>query len=462
MGVSTADISWDETGDASLWYFECDTVVANPGDGLAQFSLSLNDTSVSLTGLDSGTMYYYYIWSLCDAGDSSLVLSGSFTTLVGAPATAPYFCDFEHAGNNGWTLDNGSQTNKWYVGNTVNHGGSRSMYVSDNNGVSHSYSGSESYVFASRTFNLTDTGEYSYSFDWLCNGESSYDFIRVALVPVSVTLTPGSYSGFDNTSAMPSGSIALDNAYRMNLQSSWQTRTGTFYLHNPGTYNWVFLWRNDGSVYNQPPAAIDNVALSRNTCPSPQNLTSTHVTGDSIVITWAPGGDETEWAVITDTTTVYVYDTTYALDELNANTSYSISVRAICGDGDTSLPVSINVRTSCGAITVLPYIEDFESYPDGASSYAPPECGIPCWSRLDNASQYHFGYIGSRSSWPSGGHSGTGFLYYYMPTTTGTYADWIITVLPPIDSTVHPLNTRRLPLPLRQSTPCMLQATSTR
>ena len=31
-----------------------------------------------------------------------------------------------------------------------------------------------------------------------------------------------------------------------------------------------------------------------------------------------------------------------------------------------------------------------------------------------------------------------------MPTTTGTYADWILTILPPIDATAHPINTLQM------------------
>ena len=39
-----------------------------------------------------------------------------------------------------------------------------------------------------------------------------------------------------------------------------------------GTYNLVFYWGNDGSVYNNPAGAFDNVEIYRNTCPAPANI----------------------------------------------------------------------------------------------------------------------------------------------------------------------------------------------
>ena len=45
-----------------------------------------------------------------------------FMSVIGAvfgqtPATLPYSCDFEAAGDNGWTLKNGSCVNKWAITN---------------------------------------------------------------------------------------------------------------------------------------------------------------------------------------------------------------------------------------------------------------------------------------------------------------------------------------------------------
>lgn len=202
----------------------------------------------------------------------------------------PYFCGFEYDADNdidqaaNWVLENGTEANPWYVGTAVNNGGSRSLYISNTNGSTNAYTmGTASYTFAYATFSF-EAGEYSYSYDWRAYGESSFDFIRAAVVPSTVDITAGGYCGFNSTSAVPAGGVAMDGAYRLNQQSSWQTQIGTFTIPSDGLYKVVFLWRNDGSGGTQPPAAIDNIAIARNTCPAPTNLYASYVGTDTIIV----------------------------------------------------------------------------------------------------------------------------------------------------------------------------------
>ena len=58
-------------------------------------------------------------------------------------STFPYTCDFESTSVSGsWVTVNGTQINGWYIGTAVNAttGGSTSLYVSADNGVSNAYS----------------------------------------------------------------------------------------------------------------------------------------------------------------------------------------------------------------------------------------------------------------------------------------------------------------------------------
>jgi hypothetical protein len=68
---------------------------------------------------------------------------------------------------------------------------------------------------------MLTAGEYGYSYDWKCNGESSFDFLRAALVPVSESLTAGTSlpTGLSATS-MPSTWISMDGDTRLNLSTS--------------------------------------------------------------------------------------------------------------------------------------------------------------------------------------------------------------------------------------------------
>ena len=446
IGTTTADFVWTERGTATSWVIEYDTVDFTPGTNTAANSITVSDTAATLTSLDSGTLYYVYLAADCGS-ETSLYKDLTFTTLAASAATLPFVCDFEGEGTNGWDLINGSQTNKWVVDSVVSHTGSRSLYVSSNGGTSHNYDGSStSYVFATRTIDLTDTGMYAYSFDWLCNGESSYDFLRAALVPSSTDISAGDYCGFDNGSSMPAGGIALDGAYRLNLQTSWQTRLGEFHLATPGTYKWVFMWRNDGSVANQPPAAVDNVMLSLNTCSMVDGLTASP-TADSITVSWTPTGTEYEWLVCCDSICVTSTTTSYAFGGLTANTLYTISVRPLCGS-DTGMAVTTMVRTNCLSIDSLPYFEDFESSATGGSSST---TFVNCWTRLNNATDYFgYPYVSSYSDYnhTPGGNKG---LYWYRSSSNGSYGDYQCLVLPPVNETLHPLNTLQLTFWARNS-----------
>ena len=128
----------------------------------------------------------------------------------------------------------------------------------------------------------------------------------------------------------------------MNQQSSWTTHSDEFTLTTPGIYKLVFLWRNDGSIYNLPPAAIDNVQLLPNTCPIPTNLTSTDAGTTYITVDWSDPASSTPqgWEVRYNdgTTTTSFVTTTHPVNisNLSALSVYNVSVRAICGAGDTS------------------------------------------------------------------------------------------------------------------------------
>ncbi|MCR4828016.1 MAG: fibronectin type III domain-containing protein [Bacteroidales bacterium] len=411
VGLQSAVVSWYDTSSNSAWIVEYDTVNFIPGSGASHYpAITVSgDTSYMLTGLDSGTVYHVYVYPDCNGAVADRYVR--FTTLAGAPATVPYACNFEQSGVNGWTLENGTQTNYWMVGNATGNGG-RSLYVT-NDGTSNSFTiTTTSYVFAIRDIEFASAGEYAFSYDWKCQGESSYDFIRAALVPAGTNFEAGSYCGFNNASAMPVGGIALDGGYRLNLQGSWQNLTGTFNITQPGTYKWVFMWRNDGSGGTQPPAAIDNVTIMQNTCPMVQSFTALP-TANSIDLTWSAGGNETSWLVTVGSTSTVVTSPSYTATGLTPNTNYTVSIRAICGAGDSSMAYTETIHTPCVAVS-LPYSENFDNVTTSTST---TNYGLmaDCWSyTLTGSSTYQ-----AQSYWPrvyystSYPHSGNYCLYLY-------------------------------------------------
>ena len=438
--VDWAAISWTEMGTASTWVLEYDTVDFTPGTYTAAFNETVYDTAYIINNLDTGRTYYLYLRADC-SGDTSTYMSLTFSTLNGVPATVPYLCTFESNGTNGWDFANGTQTNHWMVGTT---GGNGALFIT-NDDINNSYTiSATSNVYAYRDFYLTDTGEYVYSFDWKGYGESCCDYLRAALMPASFEPEAGSTSGWTQATGTPISGAVVDLTHnnRLNLSNNWGNVTGTFNLTTPGAYKWVFFWHNDGSVGTTPPAAVDNVQLAHNTCPSPTNVTASYVAADTVTITWSPGGNENHWVVGYGSTQEDVYDTTYTFTGLSASTDYVFIVSAVCDANDTSMAATLAVRTACGNIT-LPFFENFDNV-TGATTTSVSTNNLPqCWNN------YNVGTNSSYSGYPivynssSYAHSGTNAMRFYIYYTTGSYADQYA-ILPPTDSTVYPINSMML------------------
>ncbi len=287
--LDSLTIAWSDTSRSStLWHVEYDTVDFIPGTsnrsgaggmvtvgcGEGEIDSSMlvrHHTSLTLTGLDSGTVYHIYVYPSCF--DSVVARHVAAATLAMPPDSLPFSGGFSGDGSSGWNLINGNQHNRWMVGNATGHPG-RSLYISDN-GASNNYSGSASTVFASYALRFDTVGDYAYGFDWKCNGEVHFDYLRAAIVPAYTVLTPGHLSGFDENE-VPEGGIDLDNHNQLNLSTTWQNQSGTFHIATPGNYLLVFMWHNNLGGYHQTPAAIDNIIIepSNGLLPRPFHIVS--------------------------------------------------------------------------------------------------------------------------------------------------------------------------------------------
>ncbi len=192
-----------------------------------------------------------------------------------------------------------------------------------------------------------------------------------------------------------------------------------------------------GSTYSYRAAIhfYTGECLTLATCASPIAMLD-DVTATTADITWLPGHDETSWDILyrvqgTDTWTTAatgVTTTTYQLTNLVPGTDYEIKVQFECGDNDNTIYSStVRTRTPCQAMQV-PYTYGFEDLSTGTSSTHPD---IPCWHHLNNGTSYPgYPYI-----YASAAHTGTKGLYWYGSTTSGTYGDYQVLVLPEMDTT---------------------------
>lgn len=344
-----ASLTWTAGDEESNWdvFVTTDSEVV-PDDNTTP-TYQVTTCSKELTGLTAQTTYYAYVRANCGGDFSKWVKKVFSTTRVAltVDATHPYSQDFETS--NDWGFENGSLTNNWCWGSAVNNGGEKSMYVSKDGGTTYEYAHGNTSIYASKLFSFAQ-GTYTFIFDWKANGESTYDYLRVALVPGDVEFAAGtSLPSGVSASSLPNSWIALDGGSKLNLVSSWQTKTSEAAVN--GTYTMVFLWRNDGSGGEQPPAAIDNISISFMTCPRPTlsyvsnsntaytgSVSWTGSTADAFEIAYRPTSDfDPSDYTLTDVTRVQlenVSEYTYTLENLTPETKYYIYIQANCGSED--------------------------------------------------------------------------------------------------------------------------------
>ena len=420
VSADEATISWDgDPDEGNSW----EVVMGMPGFTPDPDSAVLVTTNqLSFSNLTPGTSYEMYVRTICN--DNSVTPWSnvfSFMTLTGLPAELPYFCGFENADENAeWTIVNGYNTNMWFIGADSNavFNGDSALYISNDSGMTNAYNNSSpSNVWAYRDFSFpTGATEFHISFNWKGIAEECCDYLKVYIGdPAAV------YGGLADA---PNGATLLSG--NLNQASTWQSET---YVLGPSYAGSVkrlyFLWHNDYSVGDNPPAAIDNISISSEDCARPTGVVVSNVTTDGATITIAPASSQdNQWEVmfVSDTTfTTISNDTTFTITNLTPATHYTVYARTICGGGDTSvysLPATFN--TECVLITSVPVTWDFESNNTGGTNTYP----LPaCWTRQNGNYPYVYDY-------DYYAHSGYASLYY-----DNYYANRVVTMTE-IDTTV--------------------------
>ena len=362
--ATTATIGWTAAAPAPVNGYQYYVSTTNvPPIATTLPTGSTTGTSVPLTTLTPNTTYYYWVRSICATPDTSLWFSGGNFTTGQIPATIPYTQDF--TGPNDWGFVNGTQNNKWVYGSAVGNP-ANSIYISNDGGVTNAYGGSLSVVQAYRDIAVpAGTTNATFKFDWKAVGESSFDYFRVWLVPTTFLPTAGTQI------TAGGGRIQVGGNY--NQQVAWQTYfnpTLNISSFAGQTMRLVYEWRNDGSVFNNPPASIDNINLIIPTCQVPLNLTANPVGSTTATINWTAaspvpvGGYQYYFSTINTPPTGATIPSgttatlSAALTGLTPNTTYYFWVRSKCAGTDASLWMSGSFTTGQIPAT-FPYINPF-------------------------------------------------------------------------------------------------------
>ncbi|UOK43088.1 MULTISPECIES: choice-of-anchor J domain-containing protein [Flavobacterium] len=325
------------------------------------------------TDLLPATNYEYFVRAVCTPGTDVSTWTGPFAfSTTQYPVTMPYTEDFE--GTFGWNIVNGTQTNKWVVGSAVYYAGSKSLYITNDNGTSNAYTlTAGSTVQAYKDIQIpAGTNQVNVAFDWRAQGEGAIDYFRVWAVPTTYVPTAG-------TQITPVANERINLSGNINQGAAWSRRNLVFNVgaYAGQTFRLVFEWRNDTFGGTQPPAAIDNVNVTVITCPAPTAPTVVSVTDSTATVQWTAGAAETQWEVVVQpagtgqptgsSTILQAGVNPFTITGLSANTNYEYYVRAVCTPStDVSTWTGPKTFITSQVAATIPYTEGFE----GTSGWA--------------------------------------------------------------------------------------------
>ena len=244
-------------------------------------------------------------------------------------AELPYVNNFDEGIDPYFVIENGENTNKWYI-NQAQTFDNNKLYISSNGGTTNKYDITKaSIVTAYRDVMIPETGAVL-SFDYRVNGEAGVDYMLAELIFNDEITEIGTYYG-DNEWKSVNYSISGEMAGVVRVQ---------------------FTWNNNNSQGNQFPAAIDNISVIETPCSQPTALTAA-VDSTTAVITWKAAEGQTAWnleyklADHSEWYTIAATDTFVTLTDLQGNSDYMMRVQAVCGEEEVSAWTNGTFAVAC-------------------------------------------------------------------------------------------------------------------
>jgi len=262
-------------------------------NGTFSFRTVYGEYNVTVIGEVNGDEYIY-------TSTTPLLVNNNLSdvTFTMASFAPPPFMSSEdwESDTSDWVIVNHPTVlNKWHLGEATHNGtGSHAMYISNDGGVTNTYTLASQIVrthfYRDMTF-PADVANIVLNFDIKVQGESNYDYVRVYMMPTSIT--PAAANSYLNatTGTDPHAEYIIGNYYsrgtltttdtwnnvNISIPTSWAGRSGRL----------VFTWNNDGSGGTQPPAAIDNLSITyqpANTAPGPATFATPYNAGNLISV----------------------------------------------------------------------------------------------------------------------------------------------------------------------------------
>jgi hypothetical protein len=440
---SSAKVSWGSSGSGNETFIIWGYKGFNPAIGFAGVdSVSGNDSTYIITGLDQRKAYDFYIQDSCGTDGLSRLI-GPLTFYTGCapmPAVLPIFDGFENDSgvvasdtifhcypSHYWSIErygygkNGTLRFDFdTTGNFQHHKGYRSAKLSSN-----SQNDSIFLILTADLSNYANTNssvELSYFF--ADHGNPTHAANKVwARGGINDPWVPM----YDWEARANGWSWTKDSVYLDTLLSGYNQ-----YLSSTTQIRWV---QKGSSFSPERGFGLDDVWLKEVSCIKPASFKAQALSQTAIAFTWdevLPGGSFEVWV---GSAGFYQGPQTKGgakfigtgdslwVGTLQNNSCYDVLIRRLCSTGDSSEWVGpINVCTSCGDITT-PYFEDFDGLPAGLSGNL-GNCWIAASSRPNISNPYIFktnkGSTPSANTGPSG-DAGTGRGTYVYIESVGSY-----------------------------------------
>ena len=372
---NAVSLSWEGNGGSSF------TIVLN-----SNIVAGVTDTFYTFSGLTENTEYEYAVAAEC-GGETSPWLRGSIRTECRplSYVDLPYTEDFEaySYGYHVWDI-----SPCWRKGDsrpTVNYPYPVNCVV-DNDTVGLSMgSSSTAYEWAALPRVDDDVQVENLEFDFLIIRSTQTNYISRLVVGVVSDILAFEQSGLQTF--VPVDTIDVSNEA---INSIHPVAVRFENYSDSGKYITFLAPQLPDSLPSSTNNSfiIDNVVLKvANPCPSPQHVSITHTTHNSVSVIWdgVVGSDSnlvligTPGADISSFTLHYVHGNSITVNGLSPNTEYELLVQADCREGLSDPSYPVRFHTLCAPLATLPFMEDFESVNGIDGTYSRVNNLPPCW-----------------------------------------------------------------------------------
>src|SRR6478735_392117 len=192
---------------------------------------------------------------------ASLLAAGGLFSANSALAQTTVLNEGFESGAGSWTLQNGTQPNKWFVGTATAATGTNSAYIDNATGATNVYTlttASVTHLYRDVTFPASQ-GAILLTFKWKAQGEgtgiSDFDNLKVFVSDPATAVTAGTEMPAVDKVGLPYYNFSAGTGYTTSTIVIPASYAGT-------TKRLIFSWKNDGSGGTQPPASVDDIIIT--------------------------------------------------------------------------------------------------------------------------------------------------------------------------------------------------------